>query len=479
MRPFVTCLIARLLPCALCIAQPVFAAPLAATATADDEVVSASLLDRYTAQRDESFSFELVKTYDDRPGFVGYAVKLVSQTWRSADEVSHPQWTHMLQIVRPERVTHDTALLLIAGGRRMEQAPQQIEEALYMMAQLTQSVVVAVPNVPNQPLELNGDGEKRYEDDLLAETWMQAFAAGDMSWVVHLAMVESAVAAMDAAQQFLASEAGGEVAIERFVVSGGSKRGWTTWLTGAVDERVVAIVPIVIDAINLPAMMRHHWGAYGFWAPAIGDYASRSLYRMLESPQSYALRSIVDPYLYRNRYDMPKFLLNSAGDQYFLPDTTRYYLHDFPGLTRLRVVPNTNHSLSRHIDAVQSALGFYVAVVHGREIPSLREAYDTAEPGVLRIQPSAQPYEVTLWQAYNAAARDFRQEEVGNIWESTPLEADAGGAYTACVEVPERGYRAFFIEARFRLEGQDLPLTFTTQVQVVPDVLPFADKAME
>lgn len=33
--------------------------------------------------------------------------------------------------------------------------------------------------------------------------------------------------------------------------TGASKRGWTTWLVGAVDTtRVMAIVPIVLDAIN-------------------------------------------------------------------------------------------------------------------------------------------------------------------------------------------------------------------------------------
>jgi PhoPQ-activated pathogenicity-related protein len=34
---------------------------------------------------------------------------------------------------------------------------------------------------------------------------------------------------------------------EKFVVSGGSKRGWTTWTAAAVDKRVVAIVPASID----------------------------------------------------------------------------------------------------------------------------------------------------------------------------------------------------------------------------------------
>ncbi|USO00210.1 MAG: PhoPQ-activated pathogenicity [Phycisphaeraceae bacterium] len=465
--------------------QPIFCAALvgavslatrAGDGAIDNSTVANTLLDRYTAHRDASFAFELERIYTDHPGFTGYAVNLTSQTWRSADEVDFPQWTHMLEIVRPDDVETDTALLVVAGGQRRVPPPDRLSSELYMIAGLTHSVVVKVPNVPNQPLTLNGDGEIRFEDDLLAESWTTAAKTKDMGWIVHLAMVQSACAAMDATQGFLKTDEGGNIEINRFVVTGASKRGWTTWLTACEDDRVVGIIPMVIDVLDLPVTMRHHWGAYGFWAPAIGDYASRKLFRWLNSPDSRALRSIVDPYLYRDRLDMPKFLLNSGGDQYFLPDTTRYYLDDLPGLTRLRVVPNTNHSLSRSPDAVQSAVAFYEAVLKSVEIPALH--WERGEPGVLRVTADAEPFEVTLWQAHNPEGRDFRQEKIGNAWTSTPLEAQ-DGAYVAEVPVPDQGFTAYMVEARFNVDGMSLPLTFTTEVSVVPDVLPFKDKPME
>ena len=50
---------------------------------------------------------------------------------------------------------------------------------------------------------------------------------------------------MDAVGAFMASL--GEPGFDTFVVSGESKRGWTTWTTAAVDPRVVAMIPIVMD----------------------------------------------------------------------------------------------------------------------------------------------------------------------------------------------------------------------------------------
>ena len=105
--------------------------------------------------------------------------------------------------------------------------------------------------VPNQPLVFEQDGQQRVEDDLIAYTWMKLMKTGDPTWTARMPMVKSAVRAMDAIQAVMASDAGGRLQVDGFVVAGGSKRGWTTWLTGAVDKRVVAIVPIVIDILNV------------------------------------------------------------------------------------------------------------------------------------------------------------------------------------------------------------------------------------
>src|SRR5205085_2890716 len=118
-------------------------------------------------------------------------------------------------------------------------------------------------------------------DDLIAYGHVKFMDTGDPAWLPRLPMVKSAVRAMDAVTEFLGSEAGGKTVVKQFVVAGGSKRGWTTWLTGAVDPRVAAILPLVIDVVNVRACKINHYSAYGFWAPAVGDYTRHKIHERL------------------------------------------------------------------------------------------------------------------------------------------------------------------------------------------------------
>src|SRR5204863_1392239 len=100
---------------------------------------------------------------------------------------------------------------------------------------------------------------------------------------------------------FCSSAEGEHTLVDGFVVAGGSKRGWTTWTTAAVDKRVVAIIPLVIDLLNIEPSMLHHYAAYGFWAPSIGDYEALRIMDWTGTPQYRALMKIEEPYEYRHR----------------------------------------------------------------------------------------------------------------------------------------------------------------------------------
>ncbi len=424
-------------------------------------------LDDYVAKPDPTYSWKLVKTLPGQ-GYTAYVLDLKSQTWRAVPEVDRPVWQHWLVVVKPDVVKHDTGFLVIGGGANDGKVPDKVEPRWASFAAATNTVVAELFMVPNQPLIFDGDGQKRKEDDLIAHCQIKFLDTGDPTWLPRLPMVKSAVRAMDAVTEFMASAEGGKVPVKKFVVAGGSKRGWTTWLTGAVDPRVVAIVPIVIDVVNVRPCKANHYAAYGFWAQAVGDYTKHRVHERMDTPQYTELLRIVDPYSYRDRLTMPKFVVNSAGDQFFPPDSSKFYYDDLKGVKRLRYVPNTKHNL-KGSDAAESILAFYQAVLNGSRLPEY--SWKVQPDGSIRVETKDKPRAVYLWQAWNRKARDFRFEKVDLVYLKSPLADEGGGVYVARVKTPAEGWTAFFVELVFD-SGEKVPYKFTTQVHILPDKLP-------
>ena len=424
-------------------------------------------LDDYVAKPDPAYSWKVVKTVrgDDYTTFI---VDLKSQNWRSVPEVDRTLWEHWLVIVKPKTVRHDTGLLMIGGGSNGKPAPNDASREIIAFATETNSVVAELHMVPNEPLVFDRDGKRRVEDDLIAHCWVKFMDTHDPTWLPRLPMVKSAVRAMDTVTELLGSEEGGKTAVKKFVVAGGSKRGWTTWLTGAADKRVAAIVPIVIDVVNVRACSTNHFCAYGFFAQAVGDYTKHKIYERRDTPEYAELLRIVDPYSYRDRLTMPKYIVNASGDQYFPPDSSKFYFDDLRGVKYLRYVPNADHSL-RGSDAHASILAFYQATLNKSPLPKF--SWKMMADGSIRVQTRDKPAEVNVWQATNPKARDFRLVTIGRAYKKSRLEASGDGTYVAKVAKPESGWTAFFVELVFD-SGQKVPYKFTTQVSIVPDILP-------
>jgi len=261
------------------------------------------------------------------------------------------------------------------------------------------------------------------------------------------------------------------VQIDKFVVAGGSKRGWTTWCTAAVDPRVVAIVPIVIDVLNVTPSMQHHAAAYGFYSLSVGDYIEHRIMQRQNEPRYGQLLAIEDPFSYRDRLTMPKYIVNAAGDQFFCPDSSQFYFDDLKGEKLLRYVPNADHSL-RDSDALESIITFYQLVLSGKPRPEFAWMFEPN--GSIRVRTKTTPKQVNLWQATNPDARDFRLAKIGKAYTSRPLDDQGGGVYVGKIDPPQKGWTAFFVELVFDT-GTPLPLKLTTSVRVIPDTLPYAD----
>jgi len=422
-------------------------------------------LDLYVATPDTNYGYTVLKT-NVGAGQTTYILELQSQAWLTTNEVDRPLWKHWLVIVEPTGVTNAQSLLYIDSGHTGDSAPAGGDASLTQIATNTRTVVSQLKMVPNEPLMFAGETTNRTEDEIIAYTWNKYLRTGDARWPARLPMTKAAVRAMDTVTAFCGSAQGGGVGVRSFVVTGASKRGWTTWTTAAVDQRVSAIIPMVIDILNVQASMLHHYNAYGFWAPAIQDYTNSHIPDWFGTPQMEALMNIVDPYAYCRRLTMPKFIINDTGDEFFLPDSSQFYFADLPGVKYLRYVPNVEHSLGGAYKTIIEP--YYQAALSQAPLPQF--SWTLQSSNSIHVVAEGSPTAVKLWQATNPAARDFQLDTIGAAWQSTTLTDQGGGVYDGTVAVPAQGWTGFFVELTYPGSGA-LPYIFTTQVYVVPDVL--------
>lgn len=433
-------------------------------------------LDKYIETPDSTYKYELVNTIPGK-GYTTFILDMTSQTWRSTSEVDRNVWKHWMVVVKPDNVASTKSLLYIAGGSNNSPAPKSGDENIARIAVASKSVVTELRMIPNQPLTFLDDKDKkaRVEDEMIAYTWDKYLRTGDDSWPARLPMTKAAVRAMDTVVDFMKSETGGKLSIDGFVVTGGSKRGWTTWTTAAVDKRVIGIIPIVIDLLNIVPSFQHHFHTYGYFAPAVGDYEEMGVMAWTETPQYKALMKIVEPYEYRHRFTMPKFLLNATGDQFFLPDSWKFYYNDLPGTKYLRYVPNTDHSM-RGSDAWLTMLACYNAVITNAALPQFD--WKIEKDGSTIVTVKDKPTHIKLWQATNWGARDFRLTTIGPRWKSTDLTEQGNGKYVAKITPPKHGYTAYMVELTYPSGIAIAPFKFTTGVKVLPDVEPFQNEPL-
>jgi PhoPQ-activated pathogenicity-related protein len=200
----------------------------------------------------------------------------------------------------------------------------------------------------------------------------------------------------------------------------------------------------------------------------VKDYVESGVMDWKDTPEYKKLLAIEDPYSYRDRYTMPKFMIYAAGDQYFLPDSSRYYFDDLRGEKYLRYIPNTDHGL-RNTDARESSLAYYEAFLAGKPRPQFSWKFEAN--GDIRVISKTKPDAVKLWQATNPESRDFRLMTIGPAYKSSDLQ-EQGGAYVAHAPAPAKGYTAYFVEMTYPSGGK-YPFKFTTAVRVNPDTEPF------
>ena len=488
-------------------------------------------LDDYVWSEDSQFSWVDTGTtfeghsVDKSNHWTGYVLNMTSQQWLTPADVTGSIWWHYLVVIVPDNVNYKrNATLYITGGDNGGGLPDPGGEDIVLASALamgTGTITTALFQIPNQCVTFTSDPLQkcRSEDSIIAFTWDHYLKdPSDPTWLVRLPMVKASVRAMDVTTAFVARKfSSSGFNLDSFIVSGASKRGWTTWLVGAVDPvRVKAIIPIVLDAINFVAVEHHQWRSYGGWSFALQDYYDLNITARFDDPNMKKLCEVEDPYFYASRLTMPKLIVNAVGDEFQMPDDTHYWWSEMPEPKRFLMVPRAEHSMLTGILEVVPVIGTWIAyLLQNKPVPEISWSISGETGEITATLTGGEPETVYMWHSTtcNSVRRDFRVVSIDNpcecgigpagiiagkvgycpnkevLWHKTelsPVSAD-GTVYKAAVSADQNGkWSAFFIDVTYKATNnhsglQAWPYTppgsleFTTEVSVWPNTFPYPD----
>ena len=409
-------------------------------------------LQEYVRKPEAQFEWKLNNKIDsEQSGDRIYDLQFVSQIWQEN------KWQHQLQVYRPQSVApNSTIFLWVTGGSaRPEYVAMGME-----LARKIRAPVAFLYHVPNQPLL---EGNLR-EDDLIAETFVRYLKTKDENWPLLFPMVKSVVKAMDVLQAFGKKEWGGP--IDKFIVAGASKRGWTTWLTAAIDQRVRAIAPAVIDTLNMREQMPRQLQAFGAYSSRLTPYSSRGLLPIPETPEGQRLLTMVDPWAYRDRLTMSKLIINGTNDFYWATDALNLYWDGIPADKWVLYVPNAGHNLRRQDrpqpdqlnDLINGLAAFSRHQISSTPMPNLSWKHESVNGKPrLTIAATPAPTGARLWIAQTPTG-DFRTAK----WNAQEVSL-SDGKIVGEVTPPNKGHLAFFGELDYAIDG--LRYHLSTQVR--------------
>jgi len=412
---------------------------------------------KYVEAPDKSYAWKLVNKSETNGNAI-YTLSMTSQTWQGNE------WKHDLQVFVPKNSKPQSTMVLWNTGGKAGTGDSILGLAI---SGKVGAPVAFLFGVPLQPLY---DGKK--EDALIAHTFVKYLETKDPSWPLLFPMTKSVIRGMDALQAFAKAE--WKFDVTQFVITGASKRGWTSWLTAATeDKRVKAIAPLVIDTLNFPTQMKNQLAAFGKPSEMIADYTRAKLVPIPETTEGESLWKMVDPYSYLDRITVPKMIINGTNDPYWPQDALNTYWGNLKGEKHLCYIPNAGHDL-REMDkdgkksllpvrALNTLAAFSRSQIFEEPMPKLTWKWDAQK---LKYDVEANGTIVkcrTL--ACDSNSRDFRKSYWKVLSESQPKDEGKGYNRQEDFAQPEKGYRAVMVEVEF-LSGAS-PLTLTTQIQIL------------
>ena len=416
-----------------------------------------SALQAYLQNGDTSFRWTVTDS-TQAADIRAYRLQLTSQTWRGIP------WNHELVVLIPQKVRHCEALLHLTGGSEDEQTgelkPHGWDDGtIRTMGQIAhncQAVCAILWQVPRQPLF---GGLK--EDELVSYTFHQYQQTGDETWPLLFPMAKSALRAMDAVTELAASRKA-QKPVDRFVVNGVSKRGWTTWMSAATgDPRIIAIAPMVIDILNMPVNVPYQKHMYGAYSREIQDYVNLGITETISNPEGKALVTMVDPFSYRQLFTMPKLIFMGTNDPFWTVDAIKNYVNDLPGMCLLNYTPNAGHDLAGGREASMALEAFFHQTIHGGCYPSVRllSRLQGQEAELAVATGHGKLLKVELWEA-ESETKDFRK----STFRPSELPLPKKQAFYVRTPLPQSGYKAFFVRLYYKHPVEREPYTVSTRI---------------
>ncbi|MES1216690.1 MAG: PhoPQ-activated protein PqaA family protein [Bacteroidota bacterium] len=403
------------------------------------KITPATALQSYLHNGDTTFRWELKDTYETG-GVKTYSLLLTSQKWRQFT------WTHQLTLFVPNETKYDGALLFVTGGSIKDGLPNwnghddKFFQNISTLATKNKAIVAVLRQTPNQPLF-----DSLTEDALISYTLHQFKNDNDYSWPLLFPMVKSAVRAMDAVQQF--SRQTLKHTINRFVVSGASKRGWTTWLTGANDKRVTAIGPMVIDILNMAVNLDYQIKAWNEYSIEIEDYVKLGIPQGAHTPSGNAINTMIDPYSYRKKLTLPKMIFMGTNDEYWVVDAIKNYYDSIPGRNMIHYVPNVGHNLGDGKSAFEGLSAFFGLTLAHKPYPVCTWNITTKNKNanlIVKTTPAIL-VDAVLWSATSENMKFTKA-----IWTNRSLNGKNKSTITVTEPFPESGFKAFYLDMIYK-----------------------------
>jgi PhoPQ-activated pathogenicity-related protein len=371
---------------------------------------------------------------------------LVSQVWQGIT------WEHRLMVFVPDKAEHPEFCALYNTGGSGGSGDTMLGAGL---AKSTGCTCAVLFNIPNQPLY---DGKT--EDALVVHTWLKYMETGDESWPLHFPMAKAVLKAMDAVQAATKQE--GLKEVNGFLIYGGSKRGWTTWLAGASqDKRIKAIAPMVIDTLNLPAQGPHQLEAYGGFSEQIDDYSKVDIFSKLKTKEGQRLIELEDPYSYRKILGLPKLLILGTNDRYWTQDALNLYWDGLIGLKWVLYTPNSGHGLEDRGRVLATLSAFIRTIAGHKPWPQPKWTYRPDGGGLKLEVTSDVPAKAIRLFSTTSKTKDFRDSK----WAFVPGQGENATHFELQIDPPESGFKVAFAELVYEVDGR--PFTLSTQLRIL------------